>query len=220
MFQREDWLMAMDSAPEVRPAKTGADRRQILGGAIVLSALAGIPLYAWNLGREESGRVVSDSEKLLLARLSDLVVPATDTPGALAVGVPAFVELALLHGLEGTAPERTGSVKMTGDRGGLPLLEEVGRDLNRHAAKPFLNLRSDQQHSVLAAYDAEAFAPDQKDHPWKKIKALILTGYYTSQVGASRELQYELVPGRYDPDLPLPVNNRSWSSDWTAVDFG
>lgn len=73
---------------------------------------------------------------------------------------------------------------------------------------------------MLEAYDAAAFAPDQKDHPWKKIKALILTGYYTSEVGASRELQYELVPGRFDPDLPLPADNRSWSSDWTAVDFG
>ena len=33
-----------------------------------------------------------------------------------------------------------------------------------------------RQFATLQAYDAEAFAPDQKDHPWKKIKALILTG--------------------------------------------
>ncbi|NWK98705.1 twin-arginine translocation pathway signal [Sphingobium lactosutens] len=213
--------MSTDKATEPRPAVKGADRRQVLGGAVVLSALAGIPLYAWNREREgRDGAGATDSEKLLLARLSDLVVPATGTPGAVAVGVPAFVELALLHGLEDTASEDSGKVKMGGDRGGLPLLEEVKKGLNRHADAPFLTLSPERQHIALESYDAEAFAPEQKDHPWKKIKGLILTGYYTSEVGASRELQYELVPGRYDPDLPLPVNNRSWSSDWTAVDFG
>ena len=109
---------------------------------------------------------------------------------------------------------------MVGYRGGFPVLEEVARDLNRAASGDFLSLKPDRQHSILAAYDAEAFGGERRDHPWKKIKALILTGYYTSEVGASRELQYELVPGRWEPDLPLPPNNRSWSSDWTAVDFG
>jgi hypothetical protein len=156
----------------------------------------------------------------LLARLSDLVIPATDTPGAVAVGVPAFAELALRHGLEETAPESAASRGGANDRGGLVLLDEVARDLNRLAQGFFLNLTPDRQHGVLEAYDAAAFAGDRRDHPWKKIKGLILTGYYTSEAGASRELQYELVPGRWAPNLPLPVNNRSWSSDWTAVDFG
>lgn len=199
---------------------SGVDRRQVIGGAVMLSALAGLPLYAWNEVREGTLEGASNSEKLLLARLSDLVIPKSDTPGAVAVGVPAFVELALLHGLDETAPPLSGSVRMAGYRGGFPVLEEVARDLNRKAAGAFLALKPARQHEVLAAYDAEAFGGERQDHPWKKIKALILTGYYTSEVGASRELQYELVPGRWDPDLPLPANNRSWSSDWTAVDFG
>jgi hypothetical protein len=204
----------------ISPA-TGIDRRQIIGGAIALSALVGLPLHAWHKAHDgEPGGAASESEKLLLARLSDLVIPTTDTPGAVAVGVPAFVELALLHGLDETAPPVSGLVRMANYRGGLPVLEEVARDLNRKAQGGFLGLKPDRQHELLAAYDAEAFAGEKPDHPWKKLKALILTGYYTSEVGASRELQYELVPGRWDPDLPLPPNNRSWSSDWTAVDFG
>jgi len=109
---------------------------------------------------------------------------------------------------------------MQEDLGGLPLLDEVSRDLNRQSQGLFTRLSPARQHAVLEAYDAQAFAPDQDSHPWRKIKALILTGYYTSEIGASRELHYELVPGRFDPDVPLPANNRSWSSDWTAVDFG
>jgi hypothetical protein len=49
---------------------------------------------------------------------------------------------------------------------------------------------------------------------------LILTGYYTSEIGGARELQYELTPGRYDPAVAIRPGERAYSSDWTAVDFG
>ena len=38
---------------------------------------------------------------------------------------------------------------------------------------------------------------------WPTIKGLILIGYYTSEIGASQELRYVLVPGRFDPDVKL-----------------
>ena len=76
------------------------------------------------------------------------------------------------------------------------------------------------QVARLTALDAEAFAPDAGDHAWKTIKALILTGYYASEAGGANELRYELVPGRYDPDVPPKPDDRAFSSDWTAVDFG
>ncbi|MFC3443081.1 gluconate 2-dehydrogenase subunit 3 family protein [Sphingobium rhizovicinum] len=206
--------------PDAAWTPARADRRQILGGAVVAGLLAGVPLHAWNRVKAGEDGGADASEKLLLVRLSDLVIPATDTPGASAVGVPAFVELALRHGLEETAPEPSASLFAGQGRGGFAVLDAVRRDLDQRTSTLFLNLPPDRQHAELAAYDAEAFGGDRKDHPWKKLKGLILTGYYTSEVGASRELQYELVPGRWDPDLPLAPNNRSWSSDWTAVDFG
>jgi hypothetical protein len=55
--------------------------------------------------------------------------------------------------------------------------------------------------------------------PWHTIKNLILIGYYTSEVGGSQELQYELVPTRFDPDLPMTSATRLFD-DWTAIDFG
>ncbi|MDO7833728.1 gluconate 2-dehydrogenase subunit 3 family protein [Sphingobium sp. HBC34] len=217
--------MDSDSGAGPHPVDTGwhpglADRRQILGGMFALGLLVGTPLAIWSQTREQPGAGASASQRHLLERLADLVIPATDTPGALAVGVPAFVELALLHGLDGTAPETMARVQMQPDRGGLPILDLVAGELDRRSQGTFTSLSPARQTAVLTAYDAAAYAQDQGDHPWRKIKALILTGYYTSEVGASRELQYELVPGRFDPDLPLPANNRSWSSDWTAVDFG
>jgi hypothetical protein len=51
-------------------------------------------------------------------------------------------------------------------------------------------------------------------------QGLILTGYYSSEAGASKELQYNLIPGRWDADIPLKPGDRAYSSDWTAVEFG
>ena len=49
--------------------------------------------------------------------------------------------------------------------------------------------------------------------------------YGTLQAAPDKERALEiftekLVPGRWDPDLPLKPTDRAFSSDWTAVDFG
>ena len=72
----------------------------------------------------------------------------------------------------------------------------------------------------MTALDAEAYVEGVREHPWRTIKALILTGYYTSEPGGSQELQFNLVPGTYEPDVPVTGQTRAFSSDWTAVDFG
>ncbi len=92
--------------------------------------------------------------------------------------------------------------------------------LDKRAGGDFLKQGAAERSQTLAALDAEAYAEGVKDHPWRTVKALILMGYYTSEVGGSQELRFELVPGRYDPDLPVTPETRAFSSDWTAVDFG
>lgn len=76
------------------------------------------------------------------------------------------------------------------------------------------------QAKILGSLDVEAYAEGVDKHPWRTIKTLILTGYYTSQAGGSQELRYEPVPGRWEPDLPVTPETRAISNDWTAVDFG
>ena len=88
-------------------------------------------------------------------------------------------------------------------------LDRIERDYGSPAAR-----------ALYCSVDADAYAPDVREHPWRTLKGLILTGYYTTEVGGAQELQFELVPGRFDPDLPLKPGARAFSSDWTAVDFG
>lgn len=162
----------------------------------LFAAVAGVPALA---------RPVADRRLRLLREVAQLVIPKTDTPGAGEVGVAAFVVLAMEHGLEGAGPADAAW---------------LAAELDRRAGGDFLSRALARRHAALAALDAEAFAGKAELAAWHRIKNLILLGYYTSEVGGSKELAYEHVPGRFDPDLPVTPATRAYSSDWTAVDFG
>lgn len=169
------------------------ERREFLAGMALMMAVAPMAAHA---------RPAPSPDQPLLREVAQLVIPRSATPGAGEVGVGAFVLLALAHGLEGTKGfDHVAWLKTTLGAGFL--------------AQPLARRRS-----ALAALDARAFAGDAAAKPWLAIKRLILLGYYTSETGGSKELQYVHVPGRYDPDLPLKPTDRAFSSDWTAVDFG
>jgi len=217
----KEWIAAMASTGTIG----SMDRRQLLGAGLLLALGVGTPLQLWRRHAEGESGIADAGQRALAERLSDLVVPATDTPGALAVKVPDWLLLALSHGQAGTAAQPTGPYVLARPVGsavpvGLAWLDAVGRQLNAMAKGDFVSLAAKAQHDLLSALDAEAFKPGNDAHPWHKIKDLILTGYYTSEIGGSQELRYELVPGRWEPDIPIGPQTRAFSSDWTAVDFG
>jgi hypothetical protein len=202
-----------------------ADRRGFLAGAALLALALGIPEAAFAGIDADAGDSPDPRQQRILLGVCDLVIPRSDTPGAAETGVADFVVLALAHGLDNTrAPVAAGSRAglapgLLRADGSLRHVAWLEHDLDRRAGGDILTLAPGRRGAVLAALDAEAFAPGASS-PWVAIKGLILTGYYTSQVGGAQELRYELVPGRFDPDLPLRPGDRAWSSDWTAVDFG
>lgn len=188
----------------------GWDRRSFMRGAAILAPLLGISTSAIWLTGCTANDTPSKRQTQLFRIVCQLVIPKSETLGAGDVGVGEFVLLALAHGLDGTD-------------GPLNYVTWLESRLDEAAQGDFLKLYSAKQGSTLAAIDAAAFPagpPPKVPSPWVKIKGLILIGYYTSEVGGSKELQYELVPGRWEPIVPLKPGDRAWSSDWTAVDFG
>lgn len=209
------------------PNTTPVDRRQLLLSGFLIAGAVVAPMAVWSrLRHGESGRA-TERQRLLLAVVCDLVIPKTDTPGAVQVGTAEFVELALSHGLNETRafgaealPAAPGAPTAKAE-GGLYLLDALTWDLDGRCGGDFLKASPQRRLATLTALDAAAFAaPRGAEPPWLKIKQLILIGYYTSEAGGSQELQYELLPGRWDADLPLAPGTHAFSSDWTAVDFG
>jgi len=195
----------------------GWSRRGFLGAATLVAALGAVPGCAAVVENLDPADAPSPRQRKLMRAVADLVIPATDTPGAGAVGAGDFTILALAHGLEGTRKPADAAFApfLRADKS----LDHV-RWLEGKLGPKWLTQPRVQQHAALAELDAAAFKGDPAAAPWRKVKGLILTGYYTSEAGGSKELNYELVPGRFDPKVPVTPATRAFSSDWTAVDFG
>ncbi|MBU6267305.1 MAG: gluconate 2-dehydrogenase subunit 3 family protein [Sphingomonadales bacterium] len=198
----------------------GWDRREFVSAASLLALALGIPAAAVRLTVPED-QAPDDATRALFREVSQLVIPRTTTPGAGDAGTGDFVALALAHGLEGSRkPVPAAYARWQRTDGSLRYPAWLAAELNRRVGGAFVAAPEGARWSALRALDAEAHADGVAFHPWRTIKALVLTGYYTSQAGGARELRYEPVPGRWDADLPQTAQTRAISNDWTAVDFG
>lgn len=176
----------------------------LLLGSPVTSAVAGAVRSGYRAPTPgQALRTLTARQGELVATLAELIIPATDTPGARAARVDAFIDGLLTDIL--TAAER--------DRFLAELALVDRRTTEAHGAT-FLESTPRQQAALLSLLDQESRGVGEGRgprpfFPW--LKELVLVGYYTSEVGASRELMYVHVAGRYDGDVPYPKIGRAYS---------
>ena len=187
------------------------DRRDLLAGAAALfgaelvaplaKALAEeLPASAPATGFAASHTVLTADQRSLVAAISERIIPTTDTPGAIAAGVPAYIEMMLADWYEPTDRNEF----MTG----LGVLEGHARvQFNR----PFAGLAPEEQDLVLTQAmtgRVSGLAGNFFEH----CRQLTVLGYYTSEVGCKQERVYLPVPGRYDGKYPYAQVRRVFSS--------
>lgn len=132
-----------------------------------------------------------------VSRIAELILPRTDTAGALEAGVPEFI--AVIVG-EWYLPED--KALMLAD------LEDVDTRSRQRWSRDFIALAEPEQVELLTTLDGELQAMKQRKEStsknfFQRIKGLTLYGYYTSEAGMKEELQYVAIPGRYDPCSPV-----------------
>ncbi|NLR71166.1 gluconate 2-dehydrogenase subunit 3 family protein [Novosphingobium sp. ERN07] len=202
---------------------TGWKRRDFMGAAALVALALGLPTAAVAFTELDEKDAPTSHQRTLMKEVSQLVIPRSATPGAGEVGAGDFAILVLAHGLENSrkpVKDTAAYARFLRNDGSVRHVAWLERELDLRAGGDFLGADATRRAALLGALDAEAFASRASESPWKAIKALIVTGYYTSEPGGSEELRYEPVPGRFDPDLPLKPGDRAISNDWTAVDFG
>ncbi len=187
------------------------DRRTALAGVVgmfgaglfaPIARAAGAPQGA-NIPAISEGppsvAVFTPAQRALVSALSERVIPTTDTPGAIAAGVPAYIEKLLA---DWAKPE---------DR--VPIL----------AGLAAIEARGLQDHKVSAAQATPAQQDalltlamnDQLPSGGKFFEAfrqLVITGYYTSEIGITQEREYLPVPGEYNGAFPYAQVNKVYSS--------
>ena len=171
---------------------------------LLLAGTAALPESLKAMGRAVHQRVhagmlrtFTPHQNETVATIAELIIPKTDTPGARDAGVPAFIDVMLADWGDDEQRQRFTT--------GLANVDERSRTAY---GKEFIGCTPQQQSEILQDLDYElAQLRDAKRDTSKNffgaMKWLTLTGYYTSEVGASSELHYRVVPGRFEPCYPL-----------------
>ncbi len=137
----------------------------------------------------------SPAQAAFVAAYSDRFVPKTDTPGALEAGVPGFI--AMMVGDWFNADER--GAFLTG-------VNAVDAYSQTSHKKPFAKLKPADQDAVITTL-MNGGIPAAGDF-FGQSRQLILSGYYTSEIGETVERVYLPVPGDYDGAYDYAKVNR------------
>jgi gluconate 2-dehydrogenase gamma chain len=134
------------------------------------------------------------SQISFLAAVGEKIIPATDTGGATAAGVAPFIGFLYSDWL--LAAEQAAFAQ------GLAGLEA---DCRKAHGKSFEACTSEQQDASLTTWDAQAYEPRPHDVAppfFRRLKELVIVGYYTSPVGQDIELKIRFGGGQGEPDGP------------------
>jgi len=182
-------------------------------GVSASGSLAGAVLAGVETTSKLKTPVFNLNQRQLVAALAELIIPATDTPGAIEAGVPRFIEI--LAGEWYTDVERT--IFYSG-------LESLDQFCAKNFGEVFAACDTAEQSAALSQAERDAAGylgptggfmggePDEKAPFFTKIKELTVIGYYTSEVGAKQELHYNPMPMRYEGDYDFADAGRQWSS--------
>jgi gluconate 2-dehydrogenase gamma chain len=178
---------------------TGVDRRALMQRALFLLGAVALPDIPEALAAppKKQAKRFLDAERFgLLTAVADSMIPKTDTPGAVDVGVPAQFDALL--GQWASVARRTELIAA---------LAAIDAAAQAAHAKNFAALDSERRLNVLAAYDKSV---PRTDAGYGKLKELLVVLYFFTEPGATQELRYEHTPGVWEPSIPVTPATRAW----------
>jgi len=181
----------------------------LMGAAVSATAIAGIMNgckatpdlnYKPVFFNEDQARIISE--------LAEIILPKTDTPGAKEVGVPNFIDTIVNENYEKEDQERFIV--------GLTAFEE---DAKKTYGDGFIYCKPEDQIALVKKSLGAAIQEKKENTATKKpfilmAKELTMLGYFTSEPGATKVLQYEAVPTKYNGCIPLNEagNGKTWAT--------
>ncbi len=163
----------------------------MLGGVMAAPLMAGAMGQVTNFG--ESLKVSAEQEALL-AEVADIIIPTTGTPGAKAAGVEKFIVRVMRDCYEKADQEKFYAG-----------LAKLDIDSQAKFGKGFVALDLAQKNEMVkqSTIDNKAF--------FILMKSLTVTGYFTSEIGATKALDYLPIPGRFDACVPMKAGQKAWA---------
>ena len=153
-------------------------------------------------------RTLTPAQAQAMQALAEIIIPATDTPGANDADVTEFIDTLLTDWM----PDDERDAFLVG-------MDDLDRRAQASFGSPFAECSESEQLRTTTSMDAEVAAllaldraapydPYDADkrprsrapsHFFYQMKRWTLVGYFTSEVGMTEELQYDFLPGEWDP---------------------
>ncbi len=150
----------------------------------------------------------SAADLALMDEIGETIIPTTDTPGAKAAKIGAFMALIVRD----CYTEAEQAVFAAG-------LREIDATCRREVGKSFAAATPDERRALLNRLNAflapepalaNANAPAAAPHYLTMMKQLTIVGYFTSEIGCTQALRYVEVPGAFHGDVPYKPGERAW----------
>ena len=162
-----------------------------IGGATALTACGGVAnVLSTRAG--SAARFYTSDEYALVIRISDLIIPRTETPGAVDANVPGYIDGLMAD----WANNETKNAHRTA-------LRQIKVELDQRAGGNFLDASDSAAEQSLVSFDAAAFAEDGDTSGYKRVKGYVSQSYFATEDGATEELKWVAFPGRWDPSVEI-----------------
>jgi hypothetical protein len=177
------------------------ERRELLSWVSSFAASAALAplapgerlLVAERLSRHPLADVFSATQAATVATLADLILPRTDTPGALDVEVPAFIA------------HMTANWYSAGEAAELKQgLDAIGARATSRYGRGLAGLAESERTSLLTELDGGRAEPGSAEQAFGRIKSLTVYGYFTSKRIQAEVLETVMIPGRFVGCVPFP----------------
>ncbi len=174
----------------------------LMGGTVIGagSFLRGSPLE----DKKRAGDFSSE-EIALLDEIGDTIIPATDTPGAKAVNIGAFMAMMVTDCYD--------DQHHAAFKAGLGLLETGCKN---KFGRSFAECTPAERTTFLNEVNREERrggarkAKGDPAHYFYMLKQLTLLGYFTSEIGCTKALRYVETPGGFNGNVPYKKGDKAW----------
>ena len=204
-------------------------RGGVVSAPTVFAVLEGCKPAATSTSTASEVFALSSSDQNLLAELAEVIIPKTNTPGAKEAGVGPFIELMLkdcyspiqqahFQQVLKTASEEAKKlggefVSLTADQKNqvMKLLSTMAKDeAKANAAKQEEKVVDSETGTVKENQSAKDVAEVPTPF-FNLLKELTLFGYFTSEAGSTKALDYVPIPGRYDACIYLKPDQKAYA---------
>jgi len=167
----------------------------MLGSVLITSNLVNAVEVGLTFQPSNSPDIFSENQLNVIALISEIIIPTTDTPGAIAADVHWYIA----H-IAGNWMNKTDSSQLIAG------IEKIDADAKNKYGNGFIALNSKVQVAIVQALDNNL----KQEPTYKMLKTYTVIGYYTSKIGMTVELNYDPIPGPYK-EIPFHDVGKAWS---------